>query len=774
MDKRTQPKWSAPSVATNSKLKLYNSLTKEKEEFVPQNGNNVLWYSCGPTVYDAAHMGHARSYISFDILRRVLSDYFGYNVFYVMNITDIDDKIIKRARQNYLFEQYKSQNSNLENVIADIKEASKHFQTLLDAAEEKEKKDMLQKIIDRNSEAVKLAEYKLNSPDEMVDLSLLSEEERNTVLTRIVKDTKDSETETKVGYSVNDALQFLFTDSKDVLSEWLDLNKGHKVNDNSIFSELPARYEQEFFKDMDSLNVLKPDVLTRVSEYVPEIVQYIEKIIENGLAYESNSSVYFDTVKFDESPGHFYGKLVPEAFGDLKKLQEGEGDLSISSDRLKEKRNPSDFALWKASKPGEPSWESPWGKGRPGWHIECSVMASDVLGDSLDIHTGGYDLKFPHHDNELAQAEAYFNNDHWVRYFLHSGHLTIAGSKMSKSLKNFITIRDALDYHTARQIRLAFLLHSWKDTLDYSHQTLDNAMHYERVVREFILNLKDLMQKSLFGEKITFTKWGEDEKKLSNVFQKKKTGVHEALCDNIDTRSALENIHELIRYTNIYIQGKKKGQQRFDKRLLAQIQLYILKTLNMFGLNFGKSGKTQENEGGEFDTPKDKSNLEIELMKYIKVLSDFRDDIRKRGLEIKDRVILETCDAIRDSKLPPLGVRLEDQEGEKAAIKFMDPKELMEELLKQKKLDEIRKLEKEREKEKLKNQKAEKEALKKIPPSEMFRLMQDKYSQFDEKGLPTHDIEGKLLSESQAKKLKKLYDAQDKKHQSYLRSVAAS
>ncbi|GFT54193.1 cysteine--tRNA ligase, cytoplasmic, partial [Nephila pilipes] len=151
--------------------------------------------------------------------------------------------------------------------------------------------------------------------------------------------------------------------------------------------------------------VLQPDAVTRVTEYIPEIITYVEKIIENGLAYESNGSIYFDTMKFDQMPNHFYGKLVPEAFGDLKKLQEGEGELSVSSERLSEKKSPSDFAVWKASKPGEPSWDSPWGKGRPGWHIECSVMASALLGESMDIHTGGYDLKFPHHDNELAQSE---------------------------------------------------------------------------------------------------------------------------------------------------------------------------------------------------------------------------------------------------------------------------------------------------------------------------------------------------------------------------------
>ncbi len=147
--------------------------------------------------------------------------------------------------------------------------------------------------------------------------------------------------------------------------------------------------------------------MTRVSEYIPENVAFVQKIVDRGFAYESNGSVYFDVSKFDSQLDHHYAKLVPEAYGDEEALKEGEGDLSVSEDRLREKRSDRDFALWKLSKPGEPSWESPWGPGRPGWHIECSVMASEILGESVDIHSGGFDLKFPHHDNELAQAEVW-------------------------------------------------------------------------------------------------------------------------------------------------------------------------------------------------------------------------------------------------------------------------------------------------------------------------------------------------------------------------------
>lgn len=279
---------------------------------------------------------------------------------------------------------------------------------------------------------------------------------------------------------IADATKFFLLQSKDALSDWLDRQKGSTVSENSIFETLPRYWENEFHKDMEALNILPPDVLTRVSEYVPKIVSYIEQIISNGLAYASNGSVYFDVGKFDSQAQHYYAKLVPEAYGDTKSLQEGEGDLCISDDRLSEKRSPNDFALWKLSKPGEPWWQSPWGQGRPGWHIECSAMASDICGENLDIHTGGVDLKFPHHDNELAQSEAHFDSADWVKYFLHTGHLTIAGCKMSKSLKNFITIQDALKKQSACELRLMFLLHSWKDTLDYSDNTMDMATQFKK------------------------------------------------------------------------------------------------------------------------------------------------------------------------------------------------------------------------------------------------------------------------------------------------------
>jgi cysteinyl-tRNA synthetase len=224
---------------------------------------------------------------------------------------------------------------------------------------------------------------------------------------------------------------------------------------------------------MDALGCRRPDVLTRVSEYVPEIMGYIDTIHRNDLAYLKNGSVYFSVEKFQDA-GMTYGKFGRCPGGDTPPGSDGH-PLNATGD----KRCSRDFALWKRAKPGEPAWDSPWGRGRPGWHIECSAMASAILGPHIDIHSGGEDLCFPHHENEIAQAEAHAYSDNgsqddaivsrpWVKYFLHSGHLHIDGLKMSKSLKNFITIQEALQTMSARQLRLLFLMHLWNKGMHYN------------------------------------------------------------------------------------------------------------------------------------------------------------------------------------------------------------------------------------------------------------------------------------------------------------------
>lgn len=263
----------------------------------------------------------------------------------------------------------------------------------------------------------------------------------------------------------------VFGGADDILLPYLDSLYKDTIDarDHTIFTDVTKYWEDRFMEDMDALNVLRPDVVTRVTTYVPQIAIFVEKIIQKGFAYEADGSVYFDIAAFEKA-GNPYARLRPESRNDKALQEEGEGSLSKN---LGGKRGAGDFALWKKSKPGEPSWPSPWGEGRPGWHIECSVMASDVLGSQMDIHSGGIDLAFPHHDNELAQSEAYYcehgHEHNWVKYFMHMGHLSIAGSKMSKSLKNFQTIQDALktDY-TPRGMRIVFLLGRWNDGVEIS------------------------------------------------------------------------------------------------------------------------------------------------------------------------------------------------------------------------------------------------------------------------------------------------------------------
>ncbi|XP_054625973.1 cysteine--tRNA ligase, cytoplasmic isoform X1 [Dunckerocampus dactyliophorus] len=730
--KRVQPQWSPPAGTDVPQLRLYNSLTRAKEPFVPQNGNKVTWYSCGPTVYDASHMGHARSYISFDILRRILRDYFMYDVFYCMNITDIDDKIIKRARQNYLLDQYKEKQPKASEILQDVLTAQVPFRARLNSTTDPDKKQMLERL----------------------DVAI-------TAALQPLQAAMESKAADEV---VGPLAQALLDHSKDLLSDWLDSQFGSEVTDNSIFSILPKYWEGEYHKDMEALNVLPPDVLTRVSEYVPEIVDFVKKIVSNGYGYESNGSVYFNTAKFDTSPQHSYAKLVPEAVGDQKALQEGEGDLSISADRLSEKKSPNDFALWKASKPGEPSWDSPWGKGRPGWHIECSAMAGSILGESMDIHGGGFDLRFPHHDNELAQSEAFFENDHWVRYFLHTGHLTIAGCKMSKSLKNFITIKEALAKNTARQLRLAFLMHSWKDTLDYSPNTMESAVQYEKFLNEFFLNVKDILRAptDTTGQ---FEKWEAAEVELNKGFYVSKSAVHEALCDNIDTRTAMEEMRQLVSQSNSYIGSKKNSKLRPNRMLMESIAVYLTNMLKIFGAIEGS-------ESVGFPVGGQGQNVDIEttVMPYLKVLSEFREEVRQIAKQQKVMELLQLCDVVRNDTLPELGVRLEDHEGLPTVVKLVDKETIMKERDEKKKQEE----EKQRKKEEAARKKEEQEMAKlakmKIPPGEMFLPETDKYSKFDETGFPTHDAEGKELSKGQAKKLRKLFDTQEKLHNEYLMS----
>jgi len=719
--------WKKPE-GTNE-LKLYNSLTREKNDFIPQQGNRVYWYSCGPTVYDASHMGHARSYITFDILRRILSDYFNYDIFYVMNVTDVDDKIINRARRNHLIKQYIESNPANDKIKNDVTEALNKFEEKLANTKDADKQNMMKKII---------SESKLS-------------------LEQFTKHMQDN-TDTEI---INNTKQELFQKVNDPLSELLDKQFGGKVTDHKIFSALTQHWENEYHEDMKALDVQPADVLTRVSQYVPEIVTYIETIIKNGFAYNCNGSVYFDTLKFANSNQHEYAKLVPEAVGDLDALAEGEGDLSQAS--VNEKKSDRDFALWKASKPGEPFWESPWGQGRPGWHIECSVMASDVLGSCIDIHTGGVDLKFPHHDNELAQAEAHYGCNQWINYFLHAGHLTIEGCKMSKSLKNFISIKEALKRNSSRQIRFAFLQHTWNTTLDYSTNVLKEAEQAEKMFADFFLNVKDILRKPE-DHSLHEHNFRNEEKALQTNFLEKKQQVHAALCDSIDTATALQIMQSLLKQTNIYIAQARQSERTPSHELLRAVAKYLTRMFKVFGANHGEQEIGFPASGGS-----QAANREEIVMPYVDLIAEFREDVRKVARKEKVAEILSLCDVIRDVKLVDLGVQLEDQEGDlSAVVKLMDKETILKErAAKQAEIDKKTKAKEDAKRKQLEEKKA-KDAKAMIHPSELFKNETDKYSKFDEQGIPTHNVAGEPISASQIKKMKKVYTQQEKLHNKYL------
>jgi cysteinyl-tRNA synthetase len=392
---RAQPPWREPSSSETAKLKVLNSLTRSKNDFIPidQEGKVVKWYSCGPTVYDDAHLGHARNYVTIDILRRILASYFGYKLNFVQNITDVDDKIILRGRQQHLLAQYKSSHPTVtEEVIATTVQAFDFY---------------VKKNLPLLSAEVNIGTFNQESADKYANViqgksldGLAAPGDTEAKIKMHLKTAGTAATALLApSKSTQDDIEIFYSGAEDVLLPYLDSLHGTSIDasDHSIFTKLTQKYEARFNEDMRNLNVLDPDVVTRVTEYGDQIVTFVEKIVDNGFAYStSDGSVYFDIDEFEKIPGNHYARLEPWNRGDKSLQADGEG--ALSQQKSSEKRSEADFALWKSSKPGEPAWQSPWGSGRPGWHIECSVMASDVLGEQMDIHSGGIDLCFPHHD----------------------------------------------------------------------------------------------------------------------------------------------------------------------------------------------------------------------------------------------------------------------------------------------------------------------------------------------------------------------------------------
>lgn len=746
MSKIVQPTWLIPKPAVEKPLlKLYNTLTRSKEVFTPISGSNVVtWYSCGPTVYDASHMGHARNYVSIDINRRIMTDYFGYDVKFVQNVTDIDDKIIIRARQNYLFEQFVERNNKVDDKV--LKEVT---ESLLKYVQDTLKLEIQE--IDQFEDWFKTIDFETKK-QENAKFPMYITAIQNAI--KAIKEPTDTE---------------FYPLVKDTLVPTLDAKFGSTLNDPEVFQKLPAYWENRFDQDMQKLNVLSPTITTRVSEYVPEIVKFVEQIIKNGYAYATeDGSVYFDTVKFDSSDKHDYAKCQPWNKGQLDLINDGEGSLSNFSN-LNGKKSKNDFALWKASKPGEPEWESPWGKGRPGWHIECSVMASDAIGPNIDIHSGGIDLAFPHHDNELAQSEACFDNEQWINYFLHTGHLHIEGQKMSKSLKNFITIDEALQKYTARQLRLVFASVQWNNQLDFKEALIQEVKTVETSLNNFFKNVRALQNDQLHAleqGKYISKKLGAQEKQLADDLTATQTKVYESFCDNLSTPQVLKALTDLVTITNNYI--KAIGSELRLEPIVANCQ-YITKILGVIGFEI-RSDKLGWTNSASNDEATIGGSIEDTVMPYVKVLSTFRDNVRSMAIDKIDSVeYLKLTDSLRDNDLLKLNIALDDRNGQNALIKFLsdDEKNDMLKLLQEKEAREEAKRLKKLEQQKANAKKEEERKAKaSVSPLDMFRN-NEQYSAWDEQGIPTKDKDGNEITKSMTKKLKKQWEQQKKLHEEY-------
>ncbi|WVR05035.1 cysteine-tRNA ligase [Kwoniella sp. DSM 27419] len=776
----SQPEWVPPTPKVEEPvLKVYNSLTRSKDVFVPTKGRQVDWYNCGPTVYDSSHMGHARNYLTQDIVRRILRDYFGYDVNFVMNITDIDDKIILRARESYLLNQTISSNPNLTpQLVSDAREAFSKFVNskliksfpsppssdaklgpfeLLEAALEKDKSD---------TEWARTAREK----EEKFALYLAS-------LIRARDAIKAAEEKLSSQSGGNEAVAELVQGTSDVLGPHYGETLGNTIEDPiTVSRKLASHWEGKFFEDMARLRILPPDTITRVSEYVPEIVSFVQKIMDNGFAYEGGGSVWFDVAKFEGAEGdgfrHEYAKLQPGSKGNKKLLDEGEGALTGSMG----KKQSADFALWKAkSKPGEPAWPSPWGDGRPGWHIECSVMASAILGEGMDIHSGGVDLMFPHHDNELAQAEAYHGCRQWVNYFLHTGHLHIEGLKMSKSLKNFITIEEALRDYTARRLRLAFMLQSWNAKLDFKKDLIADTRTKEDTLDKFFANVKARISESAAREAVFDGRhhFEEPEKALMADLHQAQHDFRVALCDSFNTPNAINVLLDLVAKVNVYFSSRGRDVNLEPVTAIAQ---WITRMLKMFGLGEGSAvtDATAVGWGKEGDDAAGSGDFEAKLDPFLRAMSSFRDEIRKLAIGGSSPAdILKLCDRFRDEDLANLGVQLDDGQGADggALFKLVDPAVL---------------IAAREEKAAAAADKAAKKAASaaaaeakriaalekgRVAPKDMFRppnVPEGTYSEWDEAGVPTKDGEGKEVSKSSGKKFIKDFKAQEKAHEAFL------
>jgi len=455
-------------------MKIYNTLSRKKEDFVPVDENEVKIYVCGPTVYNYFHIGNARPFVVFDTLRRYL-EYRGKKVKYVQNFTDVDDKIINKARE--------------EGVTP---------------------------------------------------------------------------------------------------------------------GEISEKYIAEYYKDAAALNVEKATIHPKVTENMDEIIQFIKRLIEKGHAYEVDGDVYFSTRSFNN-----YGKLSRQNIEDLEsgaRIEVGE-----------KKEDPLDFALWKARKSeDEIAWESPWGMGRPGWHIECSVMSTKYLGDTIDIHAGGQDLTFPHHENEIAQTEAATGKP-FAKYWMHNGYITIDNEKMSKSKGNFFTVRDILKHYDGEVIRFFLLSGHYRNPINFSDEMMEQAKNSLMRMR----NAKDTLKHLIENEAGDMS---DNEREQLQELQIYKDKFIEAMDDDLNTADAISAVFELIRQINLFV--KNGCSKEFAEQCLA-----LLKELT------GVLGLLQDAGEEELDAEIEalvRERQRARANKDFKRADEIRDLLKAKGITLKD------------------------------------------------------------------------------------------------------------------------------------------
>ncbi len=455
-------------------MKVYNTLTRKKEDLVPITPGEIKMYACGPTVYNYIHIGNARPLCIFDILRRYL-EYRGYNVKFVQNFTDIDDKIIRRANEEH------------------------------------------------------------------VD-----------------------------------------------------------------FSEISERYIKEFWTDADGLNVRHATINPKATENIDAIIQIISTLIEKGYAYEAQGDVYFSTEKFKD-----YGKLSHQPLEDL------EAGARIMVGEVK--REPMDFAVWKAAKPGEPAWDSPWGKGRPGWHIECSAMNWRYLGDTIDIHCGGQDLIFPHHENEIAQSEC-FTGKPFAHYWMHNGYINVDNVKMSKSLGNFFTVRDVAEKYGYEPIRYLLISAQYRSPINYSTDIIEQCI----AALNRLYTCRDSLD---FELKNAVDAEHDGDKAIIDGFDKYREQFISAMDDDLNTADAIASIFELVRDINTNVVGKTPSKALVEGAIAMFDEL-----TGVLGLVYNRKTETLDSDvealiGARTNARKEKNWAEADRI---------RDQLKEMGIVLED------------------------------------------------------------------------------------------------------------------------------------------